>query len=75
MRILEENAATSDRVGAFGVVTVNGKQEALLPVRARNDAGHGQIAVVDVGVSGSGFSDAGVRHRSPTSTWTSSTAG
>jgi len=46
--------------GAFGVVTVNGKQELFLPVRALNDAGHGQIAVVDVGVGGSGINDAGV---------------
>jgi hypothetical protein len=46
--------------GAFGVVTVNGKQELFLPVKGLNDAGDGQIVVVDVGVSGSGVNDAGV---------------
>ncbi len=45
--------------GAFGVVTVNGKQELFLPLKGRNDAGDGQIAVVDVGVTGTGVNDAG----------------
>src|SRR5581483_9748312 len=36
--------------GAFGVVTVNGKQVMYLPLTSLSPAGNGQIAVVDVGI-------------------------
>jgi hypothetical protein len=49
--------------GAFGVVTVNGKQELFLPVKNAATLGagftDGVIAVVDVGIAGTGVNDAG----------------
>ena len=36
--------------GAFGVVTVNGKQKLYLPTSKTNAAGHSVVSVVDVGV-------------------------
>jgi hypothetical protein len=45
--------------GAFGVVTVNGKQKLYLPLKGQNSNGNGQIAVVDVGATGNGV--AGVK--------------
>lgn len=42
--------------GAFGVVTVNGKQKLYLPLTDLNASGHGAIAVVDVGKDGKGVS-------------------
>ncbi len=48
--------AASSSSGAFGVVTVGGKQKLYLPLSGSNAAGNGQIAVVDVGVTGSGSS-------------------
>jgi len=50
------NAASSS--GAFGVVTVNGKQKLYLPLLGTTSLGDGQIAVVDVGVTGAGVTGA-----------------
>jgi hypothetical protein len=50
--------ASSSSSGAFGVVTVNGKQKLYLPLAGSNSLGNGQIAVVDVGVGGNGVSGA-----------------
>lgn len=46
--------------GAFGVVTVDGKQKLYLPLVPPDltDAGHGEIEVVDVGVAGAGVTGA-----------------
>jgi hypothetical protein len=44
--------------GAFGVVTVNGKQKLYLPSNTQTTAGNATIAAVDVGVVGSGISGA-----------------
>jgi hypothetical protein len=44
--------------GAFGVVTVDGKQKMYLPQTIPNPAGHGMVAVVDVGVAGNGVAGA-----------------
>lgn len=44
--------------GAFGVVTVNGRQKMYLPLLDPNAAGHGQVAVVDVGEAGKGVAGA-----------------
>jgi len=44
----------SSSSGAFGVVTVNGKQLMFLPLKELTDGGDGQIAVVDVGLPGTG---------------------
>ena len=44
--------------GAFGIVTVNGKQKMYLPASYDASSGHGIIAVVDVGVAGNGASGA-----------------
>ena len=44
--------------GAFGIVTVNGKQKMYLPVSTLNSAGHGVVAVVDVGLKGNGVAGA-----------------
>jgi hypothetical protein len=50
--------ASSSSSGAFGVVTVNGKQKLYLPLIGTTSIGNGQIAVVDVGVGGNGVSGA-----------------
>jgi hypothetical protein len=42
--------------GAFGIVLANGLQKMYLPQVDRNTAGHGVVAVVDVGVPGGGGS-------------------
>src|SRR5690242_1169841 len=44
--------------GAFGIITVDGKQKMYLPVAVPNRDGHGIIAVVDVGVPGNGIAGA-----------------
>jgi hypothetical protein len=44
--------------GAFGIVTVNGTQKLYLPQTTSNMAGHGVIAVVDLGVKGNGLAGA-----------------
>ena len=44
--------------GAFGIVTVNGKQKMYLPQTTANAAGHPVLAVVDVGVAGNGAAGA-----------------
>jgi hypothetical protein len=44
----------SSSSGAFGVVTVGGKQKLYLPLQGQNSIGNGQIAVVDVGPAGAG---------------------
>ena len=44
--------------GAFGIVTVNGKQKMYLPAGYDSSSGNGVIAVVDVGVAGNGASGA-----------------
>lgn len=44
--------------GAFGVVTVGGKQKLYLPTTRSNSAGDSVIAVVDVGVPGNGIAGA-----------------
>lgn len=44
--------------GAFGVVTVGGKQKVYLPSPVPSPNGHGVIAVVDVGVAGNGVAGA-----------------
>jgi hypothetical protein len=44
--------------GAFGITTVGGKQKMYLPQTVPNAAGHMTIAVVDVGVAGSGVAGA-----------------
>jgi hypothetical protein len=44
--------------GAFGIVTINGKQKMYLPQTAMNAAGHPFIAVVDVGATGNGATGA-----------------
>ena len=44
--------------GAFGIVTVNGKQKMYLPQTTANAAGHAILAVVDVGVVGNGAAGA-----------------
>ena len=48
----------SGGTGAFGVVTINGKQKLYLPVTETTDGGNGEIAVVDVGVVGNGANGA-----------------
>ena len=47
--------------GAFGIVTVNGKQKLYLPLTSLNTAGHGHVAVVDVGQGGNGVTGAPAR--------------
>ncbi|HLK38756.1 MAG TPA: hypothetical protein VKU41_18465 [Polyangiaceae bacterium] len=44
--------------GAFGIVTINGKQKMYLPQSLLNTSGHGVISVVDVGVAGQGVQGA-----------------
>ena len=44
--------------GAFGIVTVDGKQKLYLPLDTPNDSGHGIVEVVDVGVAGNGAAGA-----------------
>ena len=44
--------------GAFGVVTLGGKQLMYLPIQAPTANGDGQIAVVDVGQAGKGMTGA-----------------
>ena len=44
--------------GAFGIVTINGKQKMYLPQKIGNAAGHPIIAVVDVGAAGNGAAGA-----------------
>ncbi|HTQ44408.1 MAG TPA: hypothetical protein VMI75_16720 [Polyangiaceae bacterium] len=44
--------------GAFGVVTVGGKQKLYLPTTRSNASGDSMIAVVDVGVPGNGIAGA-----------------
>jgi len=44
--------------GAFGIVTVNGKQKMYLPQDQVNAAGHGVVSVVNVGVAGNGVAGA-----------------
>jgi hypothetical protein len=51
-------SSVSSSSGAFGVVTVNGKQKLYLPLKGQNSTGNGQVAVVDVGVTGSGVAGA-----------------
>src|SRR5207253_1580729 len=46
---------TSGGTGAFGIVTVNGKQKMYLPQTSLNAARHGIISVVNVGVAGNGI--------------------
>jgi hypothetical protein len=54
----EEQVAASGSTGAFGVVTVDGKQKLYLPLPYPNDLGHGEVAVVDVGMDGNGVTGA-----------------
>jgi hypothetical protein len=49
---------TSGSSGAFGVVTVNGKQKLYMPSGAISDAANATVAAVDVGVAGQGVSGA-----------------
>jgi len=44
--------------GAFGVVTVNGKQKLYMPSNTQSALGNATIAAVDVGVTGNGVSGA-----------------
>jgi hypothetical protein len=44
--------------GAFGIVTVNGHQKMYLPLQIGTTSPNAQIAVVDVGVAGSGITGA-----------------
>ena len=44
--------------GAFGIVTVNGKQKMYLPSSTTSAAGNATIAAVDVGVAGNGVNGA-----------------
>jgi hypothetical protein len=44
--------------GAFGVVTVNGKQKLYMPSNVSSAAGNATVAAVDVGVVGNGVSGA-----------------
>jgi hypothetical protein len=54
-----EQPAAAGSSGAFGIVTVDGKQKLYLPVPGYASAsGHGEIAVVDVGVEGNGIQGA-----------------
>ena len=53
-----ESQAAAGSSGAFGIVTVDGKQKLYLPEPSQNAAGHGEIAVVDVGVEGDGVNGA-----------------
>ncbi len=48
----------SGGTGAFGIVTVNGKQKLYLPQDTTNTDGHAIISVVDVGVAGNGVAGA-----------------
>jgi hypothetical protein len=48
----------SSSTGAFGVVTVGGVQKLYLPLEELNEAGHAQVAVVDVGKAGNGLTPA-----------------
>lgn len=51
-------APAAGGTGAFGIVTVNGKQKMYLPQLTPNTAGNMTIAVVDVGVAGNGAAGA-----------------
>lgn len=44
--------------GAFGIVTINGKQKMYLPLDETTAAGNGIVAVVDVGIAGNGVNGA-----------------
>lgn len=44
----------SGSTGAFGIVTVGGKQKLYLPQESTNEAGHAVLSVVDVGLVGDG---------------------
>jgi len=52
------NPPAAGSTGAFGVVTVNGKQKMYLPLVDPNASGNGQIAVIDVGETGNGVKGA-----------------
>ena len=52
---------SSGSTGAFGIVTVNGKQKLYLPLTDYNGAGDGHVAVVDVGQQGNGVAGAPAR--------------
>jgi hypothetical protein len=54
----KSTAKASGGSGAFGIVTIGGRQKLYLPASATSSTGNGQIAVVDVGVAGNGLSGA-----------------